>query len=114
MWLSLIIDKTQYSFIRAENWENLLWGGATSISDGIFLKRNNKNVEHAFGFEVEKSIKSGAYESLSDNGWEHGIDLGVLIWGGSPLDSKHPCSLSPHRQPLAGWISIYLEGESFQ
>ena len=36
MWLSLIIDKTFYSFIRAENWENLLWGGATSISDGIF------------------------------------------------------------------------------
>ena len=37
MWVSLIIKKTFYSFIRAENWENLLWGGATPISDGIFL-----------------------------------------------------------------------------
>ena len=36
MWLSLIIDKTFYSFVRAENWANLLWGGATSILDGIF------------------------------------------------------------------------------
>ena len=36
MWLSLIIDKTFYIFIRAENWVNLLWGGATPISDGIF------------------------------------------------------------------------------
>ena len=37
MWLSLIIDKTFYSLIRAENWENLLWGGATPILDGIFV-----------------------------------------------------------------------------
>ena len=36
MWVSLIIEKTFHSFIRAENWVNLLWGGATSISDGIF------------------------------------------------------------------------------
>ena len=25
MWVSLIIEKTFYIFIRAENWENLLW-----------------------------------------------------------------------------------------
>ena len=46
MWLNLIIDKTFYSFIRAENWVNLLWGGATSISDGILYSNHtcSKNV----------------------------------------------------------------------
>ena len=32
---------------------------------------------------------------------KHGIDLGGLIRPGRPLDSNHPCSLSPHRTAIS-------------
>ena len=95
MWLSLIIDKTFYSFIRAENWVNLLWGGATSISDGIFLTGAPLKV-----LSVRLHSKSHPKSSKCQNlltGW-HLEFLGGYQW------KKPPCRFSMDIIKVPRWF----------
>ena len=78
MWLSLIIDKTFYSFIRAENWVNLLWGGATPISDGIFNLYWYKYSEGDISFQIldYRGLKG---EFINDFKLEKCLDMILLL-----------------------------------
>ena len=114
MWVSLIIEKTFYSFIRAENWENLLWMRCYlhlrwyfckcirgSRVDGIFwdwsIPADQKDRQHPVQFHqfihqkhpvnMARLFQWGIgdqFEMFSENLW---------------IARDHKCDEKPHRLP---------------